>query len=166
MNENEIHIITDFLDIKISPEELKHKLSFNSLDVFFKEKLIEIIQTKDAKALALILRLASRLKLFNENYIKLLCDLLYFDWHQDYESIVHFLQEIKDPNSIETLYDLVINENFHHLKYDNTYSVERNCIHAIAKIGTEEAVNKLKLISRSNNQVLSIKATELLKNLA
>ncbi|MBA4241932.1 MAG: hypothetical protein C0448_14495 [Sphingobacteriaceae bacterium] len=165
MNEKEKHIITEFLDIKISFEELKHKLLFNSLGDFLQEKLIEIMQIKDAKALALILRLAKRLKAFNNSHTKILCDLLYLDWHQDYESIIKSLQEINDPISISTLYDLVINENFHHLKYDDTYSVERNCIHAIAKIGTEEAINKLHLISHSNNQVLSLKAAEVLKNL-
>lgn len=165
MDEREKNIISAYLDINISLEELKKQLEIESIDDYFINKIKDIRQTKDNKGLKLILRLADRLNAFNKTHTELLCDLLYSDWHQDYESIVDFLQEIKDPNSVDVLYDLVINENFHHLKYDDTYSVERNCIHTIAKIGTEEAINKLHLISHSNNQVLSLKAAEVLKNL-
>lgn len=74
------------------------------------------------------------------------CQLLSQPWHNDHEDIASLLQEIASPATVECLYNAVGLE-FPYLAYDDTYQFARKCIKALAAIGNDEAIDRLKDLS-------------------
>ena len=89
------------------------------------------------------------------SFLDILNKLILFKWHEKHEDIVFLLQKIRDSESVECLYQAIFLRPAY-LKWDDNYSFERKCIHAIAKCGNQEAVNKLKLLVTSNNEIIRL----------
>ncbi|MCI8924162.1 MAG: hypothetical protein HFI45_09260 [Lachnospiraceae bacterium] len=87
--------------------------------------------------------------------LDILNKLILCKWHEKHEDIVFLLQKIRDSESVECLYQAIFLRPAY-LKWDDNYSFERKCIHAIAKCGNQEAVNKLKLLVTSNNEIIRL----------
>lgn len=77
-----------------------------------------------------------------------LCELLQYSWHTKHEDIAFLLKEIADPNTIDSLYK-VAELKFDYLDYDDTFQFARKCIKALSSIGTENAFEKLKILTNS-----------------
>jgi len=64
------------------------------------------------------------------------------------------LKQIADPVSVECLFNAA-DLKFKYLDYDDTYQFARKCIIALSTINNHEAVEKLKLLSDSNNIIIA-----------
>jgi len=85
------------------------------------------------------------------SYIEILCQLLKEEWHIKHEDIVSILEDIKDPKAIDILYDIA-QRKFNYYIRDEKYPLARRCIWALWKIGTEEAIYKIKLLSKFDDE--------------
>ncbi|MFP6790363.1 MAG: hypothetical protein VB954_10325 [Thalassolituus sp.] len=99
----------------------------------------------------------------NERYIDLLIALLPADWHYKHEDIARYLQKLKSPKSIDVL-TLVAISKFEYLDYDNSESLARKCIWALADIGTEKAKESLVTLSNFYERTIAAMAQERLDN--
>ncbi len=96
------------------------------------------------------------------NLSSVLCRLLKEDWHFSHEIIAGILKEIADPDTVECLY-AATEIGFEYLNYDDTYQFARKCIKALAEISSNEAIDKLWILSKSNNLEISEYAKKELK---
>jgi HEAT repeat protein len=84
-------------------------------------------------------------------YLPTLLDLLRKPDHFRHEDIVNALQELKNPDSIDILYETATKKYSYYLS-DSEFPLARKCIWALADIGTPEAKEMLKLLSLHSNQ--------------
>ena len=74
-------------------------------------------------------------------------DLLVVDWHYMHENIVQWLQALKDPLSIEPLYQAAV--ELPDLHCYGHYTIAVQATYALHDIGTEKAKEKLTLLAAS-----------------
>ena len=87
----------------------------------------------------------------NTNYTSILCRLLKMDWLLCYESIVMSLDEIADPDSIQTLYEVALRT----IPQDENSAFAKKCVWALKSIGTEESIKKIKLLfNETDSEIL------------
>lgn len=94
-------------------------------------------------------------------YVEVLSKLLVAPWHCMHENIASLLQGMKDPGSVDALYDAAL-AKFDYLDYDDTYALARKCIHALADIGTESSRAKLRRLAESDIPIIREKAKKYL----
>lgn len=87
---------------------------------------------------------------FDSSYTGILCNLLNESWEYIYEDIILYLREIKDPNSINCIYNASLLE----LDYDDGKSLAKKCIWALGAINTSFAFEKIEALSRSKNAII------------
>ena len=80
-------------------------------------------------------------------FVEILCQLLEEDWHIEHEDIVSIFEDIREPKSIDALYKTAQKKQFDYYIRDEDYPLARRCIWALWKIGTEEAIDKIRLLS-------------------
>ena len=86
-------------------------------------------------------------KTFNiEDVVQLLCELIKEPWHTKHEDIVMLLADVKDPKTVDCIYEAAILK-FEYLNYDETYQLARKCIKVLSGIGDKNSIEKLKLLS-------------------
>ena len=90
-------------------------------------------------------------------YVEVLSKLLLAPWHCRHEDIASLLQGLKDPGSVDALYEAALTK-FDYLDYDDTYALARKCIHALADIDTESSRAKLRLLAESEIPTIREKA--------
>ena len=90
----------------------------------------------------------------NNRYLMVLEKLLISDWHSSHEDIVALLEKISSLSSLSYLYD-AINLKPDYLQWDDNYSFEKKCIHALAKIGKDKSIDYLSKLLDSNNPIIS-----------
>ena len=100
---------------------------------------------------------------FNENDIPLLIKVLESDCHTNHEDIIHEFEKMKSPQTIEILFKTA-QRRFDYFIRDEEYPLARPCIWALWKIGTEEAISKIKLLSEFNDEQVKAYATSQLIN--
>lgn len=88
------------------------------------------------------------------DYPLILAKLLLSTNHQRHEDIAHTLQGFKDLRTVDALFQaaLVIHD---HLHYDEFFGLARKCTWALADIGTPEALSKLQLLAKGENQLIA-----------
>ena len=86
-------------------------------------------------------------------FLKLLNELVLYDWHKQHETIVDILQIISDESSIEPLYQTMYLK-LQYLEWDDSYSLQKRCIRAITSIGGEKAVGYLELLKQEDNTIV------------
>lgn len=91
----------------------------------------------------------------DSDFTGLLLSLLDEDWHTSEEDIVGILEIIKDPKSVDKLYDVAVNVP----DYDDMRALAKKCMWALSSINTPEAVEKLKLLRESNDPIIKENAT-------
>jgi hypothetical protein len=91
---------------------------------------------------------------FSNKFSDIFCKLLQEDWHYRHEDIARILQGIKDPSTVDCLYNAV-ELQFDYLDYDDTYQFARKCIWALADIGTPGARAKLQQLTQSKNELVA-----------
>ena len=107
---------------------------------------------------------------FEENicrsdYTDVLNKLIYCDWHTQHEDIALILEFIHSPTSVEPLYTCALS-HFDYLSWDTNYALAVKCIHGLAEIGNDSAIEKLKILSKHDNKVISENALMQLKKLS
>jgi HEAT repeat protein len=70
--------------------------------------------------------------------------------HRAHEDIVGALQELKDPNAVDALYEAAFVRH-EYLDYDEHFGLARKCTWALADIGTPDAFAKLQSMAASEN---------------
>jgi hypothetical protein len=83
----------------------------------------------------------------------ILCALLAQDWHISHENIAEILQELRDPNSVDCLFNATFAQ-FSYLDYDESYALAVKCIWALGDIGSQYAREKLAILSSSDNKLI------------
>lgn len=116
--------------------------------------LKENIKSKDEKGLSCTLAV-----IYNdgadEDYTEILLQLLDEKWHTSEEDIVGVLELIKDPKSVDQLYEVAINVP----DYDDMRALAKKCMWSLSAINTPEAIQKLKLLQSCNDPIIEENAT-------
>jgi len=118
------------------------------------ETFANAIYKKDAYLVEDIVVLLSSKYFTNSKFTTSLCELLLVNWHFKHEDIVSLLANIKDPNSVNYLYEAT-KLSLGYLEFDDTYQLARKCIKALAVIASNRAIDKLRLISNSDIEVIA-----------
>jgi len=82
-----------------------------------------------------------------------LCKLLVEDWHFSHEDIASLLTDIQNPVSVECLFKAATS-SFDYLDYDETYQFARKCIKALSAVGTRDAIERIRQLSNSDNEII------------
>lgn len=113
------------------------------------ELIKEAIKKEDAVLLEYVLIVADKDGL-NKSYTAFLCQLLAENWHHSHEDIVMLLEKIKDPESVDCIY----NASSFVIDYDDGRSLAKKCIWALGAINTEYSMSKLEQLSHSDNIII------------
>jgi hypothetical protein len=160
-------LLKDFMFGLISHEEMQKKypvdLTKNGDYIF--STIRQAWEDKNPEDLeySLLLILFNKAVIYQEGFVELLGQLLKEEWHHQQEDIVSVLQKLKSPKSIEVLYETIF-KKFTNLSYDDTYSLSRQCIHALGDINTDESRAKLKLLTVSDIPAIKEAALKQLSN--
>lgn len=111
--------------------------------------LKQAVNDKDDEKVEEAIVVGSALNCFSNGFSEVFCELLLSDWHYKHEDIARILQDLKDPSTVDCLYD-ASQLRFEYLDYDDTYQFARRCIKVLSAIDNEEAINKLQLLTNSN----------------
>ena len=98
-----------------------------------------------------------------EDVIPYLLQLLQATWHFDHEDITLVLQRIGDPRAIEVLLKTAT-QKYDYLEYDDSKSLSRKCIWALADIGTKESEEALKELAKNQDNEIGRFAKKRLEN--
>jgi hypothetical protein len=90
----------------------------------------------------------------DRDYINILLSLLDEQWHNSVEDIVSILEIIKDPKSVDKLYELAINVP----DYDDMRALAKKCMWALRAINTPEAIDKIKLLAALDDEIIKANA--------
>lgn len=135
-----------------------------SVDEFYIKKLLEKgKRDENAHDIEEAIVLIYSADFDNYEYLEELCDLLLESWHFKHEDIVRILYDLRDPYSINYLYN-VAEMHFDYLDYDDTYQLARKSIKALSAIKSPDAINKLNILSRSKISLISDYAKKEIKN--
>ncbi|TCZ64239.1 HEAT repeat domain-containing protein [Flaviaesturariibacter aridisoli] len=164
MNQREKDLILSLAQKKISIDDFAREYGVNFLDN--KRQILMMLNdafnSKDSEEVEYSMLLGFHLNAFSPEYAPLLCKLLLADWHYKHEDIVFILQKLKNPNTVDCLYDVIF-AKFSYLEYDDSYSLARKAIHALADIDTNEARAMLQRLSNSDIPIIREKAKKQLK---
>lgn len=87
--------------------------------------------------------------------VALLCTKLTSENHHEHEDIIRALQLAADPYSIPYLKQaILLKPRLTYLEYDDYGAYYKKCFWALAAIGTEEAMQVIRDLSRSDNTIL------------
>lgn len=154
------------------PESVKKNNDINFCKSFFNktvvdEKIIqkllkESILNKNEHELDLILILLEHFNLI-KSFNLILSELLIQPWHHFHDRIASDLEFNASANITEYLYKGAL-YGCYNLEYESDYcGFNRKCLYALAKIGTTESINYIKMVSQSGNAIVSNYAKDILK---
>jgi len=86
----------------------------------------------------------------DSDYTDILLQLLDEKWHIEEEDIVSILEIIKDPKSVDKLYEVALDVP----DYDEMCALAKKCMWALSAINTPEAIQKLKLLEKVDNPII------------
>ena len=92
-------------------------------------------------------------ELYSKEFIDILCKLSKEEWHYKHEDIANIFQYIGSPNTVDCVYELAIS-NFEKYRHDEYCQLVEKCCYALGAIGTEEAKEKLKLLAKSDKDII------------
>jgi hypothetical protein len=93
------------------------------------------------------------------SWAPMLCNLLRERWHTSHENIVGALQDIRDPSTVDCLFETAL-ERYAYLDYDDSFALAVKCIWALHDIGTAYAKEKLKILADSDITAIRENARE------
>lgn len=94
----------------------------------------------------------------------ILCSLLVRDDHKGHDDLADTLQNLRDPRSVECLFDRA-HRALPYLDYNESSALARRCVWALHDIGTEEAVAKLEALAKDPREEVSAEAADRLLSL-
>lgn len=95
--------------------------------------------------------------------VPILIDLLRSTAHQRHEEVARWLQDLRDPRSIDALY-VTASTRYVYLEHDDSHALARKCTWALADIGTVEAREKLRLLAANADSEIAGYAQKRLDN--
>jgi hypothetical protein len=98
-------------------------------------------------------------KLRDKSFVDILCKLLEENWHKEHEMIARELEWEKSPTSVNVLYRTAMVKH-EYLAYSDVEPLARICIWALWLINTPESMEKLRLLSEYDNDVIRKYAIE------
>lgn len=113
-------------------------------------------QAKDPVGVEMGLCLGHRFGM-SMDFLEILCELVEADWHKRHEDAVSGLAKLKSPASVDVLYGAALSRHAYR-EYDEAYSLGVKAIYALAAIQTSEAIEKLGMLMRCNNDILASEA--------
>lgn len=119
----------------------------------FKKETLSLLKNnvtnKDEKGLANTLAVLST-DGADSDYTDILLQLLDEKWHISEEDIISVLELIKDPKSVNKLYEVALDVP----DYDEMRAIAKKCIWALSAVNTPEAVQKLKLLTKVDDPII------------
>ena len=97
-------------------------------------------------------------------FAEVLNDLLDSDWHKQHEDIVTLLQKAKCESSVDSLYRLIIKRPTY-LEWDENHALEIKCTRTLKSIGSEKAIERLKMLTSSDVDKIRICAEKQLEKM-
>lgn len=91
----------------------------------------------------------------DSDYTDILLQLLDEQWHTSEEDIISVLELIKDPKSVDKIYEVALAVP----DYDDMRAIAKKCMWALSAINTPEAVQKLKLLEKVDDLIIKENAT-------
>ncbi|GFI16476.1 hypothetical protein IMSAGC009_01641 [Lachnospiraceae bacterium] len=151
---------------KITQNELYVSIGVNDIEFehFLLTELIHAYKQEDAEMIEYLIFtiFLAEEKLNIASFLDILNKLILCRWHKKHEDIALLLQKIRISESVEYLYKAVFLKPAY-LEWDDNYAFEKKCIHAIAKCGNQEAVDKLKLLATNKNKIIRLCAEQQLQ---
>ena len=155
MNKRVQGYILDVCAKRITREEMQCKLNMTEEDVvdYTVDLLKMCLERKDAELTEYTVILTFIYNEYRDRYVDLYNNLLLCDWHRRHEDIAFELELAKSPTSVDCLYKTVFAE-YDYLDYDEFYVLATKCIWGLGEIRTEEAIEKLKTLTSSENTII------------
>jgi hypothetical protein len=91
----------------------------------------------------------------DSDYTDILLQLLDEKWHISEEDIISVLELIKDPKSVNKLFEVALDVP----DYDDMRAIAKKCMWALSAINTPEAIQKLKLLEKVDDPIIKENAT-------
>jgi hypothetical protein len=111
----------------------------------------ETLVEKNAKLLNDLLVIADSDGL-SRDYTNLYCSLLKENWHYSHEDLVMYLETIKDPQSVECIFQVTSKEqDFYE---DEPHPLTQKCIWALGAINSPESIEKIKQLATSSGSIV------------
>lgn len=166
MKNNEKDLIDKLITKNITKDIFIKKICYkkDNLINYLEKSLKAIIEEKNAEELDYLMYVCFEFDIFSDNIIDMLCDIFEAEWHYKHEDIALLFEEVKPTKAIDSLYRVAIS-NYSYLDFDESYALAVKCIWALGKIGNEEAIEKLKLLSMSSNEIIKKNALEQLERI-
>ena len=156
MTEELKQAILDFELRKITKDELVSRLPFSRehKSIEMRRIMDQIIRSKTAADVESGLTLLGLVE-EHEEFTDLLHRLILEPWHTRYEDIIHDLQARKDPASIPVI-RVAIQQKYDYLESYGTGTPQfiSQCGHALASIGTAEAIETIRDLAENSEDPL------------
>jgi hypothetical protein len=117
------------------------------------------IQEKNAADIEAYIYIVAVFDLYCQELTDIFIRLILEEWHERHEDIASILQEAKSARSVEALFKAT-NLKLDYLDYDDSHALAVKCIWALGEIGNDEAKEKLQVLSKSNNEIISDNAKQ------
>lgn len=148
-----------YFDNKMTQEELCASIGVKDTEFehFLLTEIVKAYKQEDAEMIEYLIFTVflAEEELNISSFVDILNKLILCKWHNKHEDIALLLQKIRASESIEYLYKAIF-LNPAYLEWDDNYAFEKKCIHAIAKCGKQEAVDKLKLLTTNKNEIIRL----------
>ena len=146
------NLLEKYLDKKISINKLKKNYFIDDIK-FIKEELEKSYLFKDKTKLDILFWLIFTFDFYSEEFINILCKISKEEWHERHEDIAIYFMEMELPSTVECLYELAISD-FEKYRDDEYCQLVEKCCYALGAIGTEDAKEKLKLLAKSDKDII------------
>jgi hypothetical protein len=154
MTSEERTLILDLCLERISESEFLARFPVNPRTEpgYITHELQNALQTRDAAAVECATLLGFRYG-FSSESAGILCELILADWHNQHENIAMALQQLRDPATVDCLYEAA-SMTFAYLDYDESHALAVKCIWALSAINTALAIERLRLLAQSGNPII------------
>lgn len=91
----------------------------------------------------------------DDKIIKIIHQLITEPWHRSYEEMAHYLQSKKKPESVEPI-KRAMQKRYDYLESYGTGTRQfiNQCGHALWSIGTNEAINSIRELTKSDDPII------------
>lgn len=160
MNHDRQELILDFVRKKISKEELV-ELFFQGGCIpenYLYDELKNALVVKDSDSVEFLLVFGSVFG-FPQSCAGVLCCLLVQDWHFSHENIARVLKALKYSGAVDYLFEAATADYSY---IASEYALGVKCIYALYELGTDDAKEKLRILTKVDNPEMSELAGRLL----
>jgi hypothetical protein len=110
--------------ISISEFSAYFKKGTFSVSNFVLAKFETALNHKDAVQIEFLV-IVAKMDGLSKKYSAIFCELLPLGWHYKHEDIIMALDDIKDPDTVECIFNTAI-KKYEYLDYDENYSLAKN----------------------------------------